>query len=69
LDCKDEEEFLQMVSEFIEEIKVDTAEYLEDWGSENQFTVTQYRKKLKMLVVEIQKVKNIPIDKRIYEKW
>ena len=68
-ECKDEDEYLKNVKELIEEIEEETSEYLEEWGLDEQFTVAQYRKQLKGLKSEVEKVMEMPKDKKTFEEW
>ena len=66
--CKDEDEFLKIVMELIEEIEEEPSEYLDEWGLEEHLTVAQYKNHLKNLKIEVKKVMEIPKDKKTYEE-
>ena len=68
-DCNNEHDYLQKVLEIIDEIESETSEYLEDWGLEVQFSVTQYRKHLKLLRAKVKEVMAFPENKKTYEEW
>jgi hypothetical protein len=68
-ECKDEDEYLKNLLEIIEEIYEEPSEYLEEWGLEDQFTVAQYRKHLKNLKIEVEKVMAMPTDQKTFEEW
>ncbi len=67
-ECADEDEYLEHIIELIGEIKKDTKEYLEEWGLEDQFSIRDYREKLKTVEAEVKKVQAIPKESRTYEE-
>jgi len=65
----DEDEYLEHILDLIAEIKEGTKEYLEEWGLEDQFSVHDYREKLKTVEAEVKRVQGVPKASRTYEEW
>ena len=62
---KNEDEYLDAVYELVKAIATDQNDYLEEWSLEKRLDEV----KLNDFVLQIEKIKNIPINKRTYYEY